>query len=376
MHRFARSVDLVEFAREKRRTVEARVKRAVLIRSSSRDFDTSQHVVPAFLCPGLHRFEIIRSQLRFEVSQGLLRGDERRGHADRHLLATHRRKVYLSHGVVTFDRFAAFGIELSATRLVGGGGIGQLDGREGLVEADDEPVAEILGHAAAVTCRIAGNGLRVDDLHARAAVEGVDDHARLRRFGEREAHHGGALRRGHFGHDVVVGQIDRVIIRFRRLRLVREPALTRLLAEFVPAPHGHQRKLPVVIDPRRGLVGLFEAPDGMRSVGVGPPVAHRARLGRPEIHSPRQSHRRIGIARRERIVRLGADQRRDVFRGANRGSGVVRNMTAGSSEGRQHDECVFLHYRMEFNKSALPSFTSLSISSPNSVFCHANHARV
>ena len=125
--------------------------------------------------------------------------------------------MYLSHGVVTFDRFAAFGIELSATRLIGGGGIGQLDSREGLVEADDEPVAEILGHAAAVACRITRDGLRVDDLHARAAVEGVDDHTRLGALGECEAHHGGALRRGHFGHDIMVGQVDRVIVGLRRL---------------------------------------------------------------------------------------------------------------------------------------------------------------
>ena len=30
---------------------------------------------------------------------------------------------------------------------------------------------------------------------------------------------------------------------------------------------------------------------------------------------------------------------------------------------------------MLFNKSTLPSLTSLRISSPNNVFCHANHAR-
>ena len=158
MHRFARSVDLVEFAREKRRTVEARVKRAVLIRSSSRDFDTSQHVVPAFLCRAftVSKSSVPSSVSRFRRACSAEMNDE----ATRTVTCSpaHRRKVYLSHGVVTFDRFAAFGIELSATRLVGGGGIGQLDGREGLVEADDEPVAEILGHAAAVTCRIAGNG--------------------------------------------------------------------------------------------------------------------------------------------------------------------------------------------------------------------------
>ena len=198
--------------------------------------------------------------------------------------------------------------------------IEQLAAFDRLVEADDEPVAEIVGHAAAVARGVSYDGAAVGhDFDLRPAVEGVDHHARFVRLGKGEAQHGGAIRRSHFGHDIVVGQIDRVIIGLRRLRLVGEPALARIFINLVFAAHGHDGKLSVIVDPRRGLVRLLQAPDRVRSVGVGPAVAHLARLGRPEVHAPRQGHRRIGVARRERVVRLRTHECRNIFRGTRQG---------------------------------------------------------
>ena len=180
-------------------------------------------------------------------------------------------------------------------------------------------------------------------LTCEPAVEGVDHHARFVRLGKGEAQHGGAIRRSHFGHDIVVGQIDRVIIGLRRLRLVGEPALARIFINLVFAAHGHDGKLSVIVDPRRGLVRLLQAPDRVRSVGVGPAVAHLARLGRPEVHAPRQGHGRIGIARRKRVVGLCAHERRDVFRRAQRNF-VFRGFATAPGQSRKKQQYEVLHF--------------------------------
>ena len=316
MHRAAVGGDFVEFAREERRTVEARVEGAVLLLGAALDLDASQHLVPALLRTGLHLVEVGIADLGVEVAHGLLRGDERRSDARRNLLAAARGEVHLGSGMVALGRLAAIGIEEPAAGPIAAEVVGQLHGRERLVEADDEPVAEVLGHAAAVARGVARYGAVVDDLHARSAVEGVDDDAAFIAFGEREAQHRGAVRRGELDPHVAVGQVDLIIIGPRLLALVREPAAAALLVDFVPAAHGHQRKLPVVVDPRRGLVGLLEAADRVRTVGIGPSVAHPAGLGRPEVHAPRKGCGRVGVARRERVVGLRAHERRDVLRGA------------------------------------------------------------
>ena len=98
MHRIAFGVDLVEFAREKRRTVEARIERAVLVRRASLDFNTSEHLVPACLGFRFYGFEIVLAQL-FEVLHGLHLRDERRGHARRDLLAAPGFEAYPHEGV-------------------------------------------------------------------------------------------------------------------------------------------------------------------------------------------------------------------------------------------------------------------------------------
>ena len=159
----------------------------------------TQHLVPALLRTGFHRLEIGIADLGFEVVQSLLSGDERRGHARRHLLAAaggeiDRRKGMFAFGLETFQFVLSVEYPKAAERLV---------------EADDEPVAEIVGHAAAVARGVSYDGAAVGhDFDLRPAVEGVDHHARFVRLGKGEAQHGGAIRRSHFGHDIVVGQIE------------------------------------------------------------------------------------------------------------------------------------------------------------------------
>ena len=152
------------------------------------------------------------------------------------------------------------------------------------------------------------------DLDVRSAVEGVDHHARLVRLGEGEAHDRSPLGRGDLGLNIVVGKVYRIVVGPCFLRLVREPALAGVLVDLILPAYGHDGELSVVVDPRRGLVGLLQTPDGVGPVGIDPSAAHLARLGRPEVHAPRQGHGRVGVARRKRVVGLRAHERRDILR--------------------------------------------------------------
>ena len=96
------------------------------------------------------------------------------------------------------------------------------------------------------------------DPDVRSAVESVDHHARLVRFGERETHDRSPLGRGDLGLDVVVGEVYRIIVGACLLRLVRKPALTALFIDLVASAYRHDGELPVVVDPRRGLVRLLQ----------------------------------------------------------------------------------------------------------------------
>ena len=75
-----------------------------------------------------------------------------------------------------------------------------------------------------------------------------------------------------------------------------EPAGTAVFVEIHLANSRHDGKLAVVVDPRTGLVGLFETPDLVGVVGVLPAVAHLARLRHPEVHAPGQGDGGIGVA--------------------------------------------------------------------------------
>ena len=333
---------LIELAGEEHRTVETRIEGAVLVDAAALDLDGTQHLVPALAGLLLHPIEVHVTQL-LEILESLLARDERRGDADVHLLAARGREVHLGHGVVTLDRLAALGVEHLAAGFVGSRRVGQLEAAEGLVEGHHEIVAEVLGHTAAVARSVSGDGAVVDHLDCRPAVEGIDHHPALAALGEGEAHDGGTLGRRNLGLDVVVGQVDRIVIGLGRLRLVREPALPRLLVQLVVPAHGHHRELSVVVDPRRRLVRLFQAAERVRPVGVGPAVAHLARLGRPEVHAPRQSDGRIGVARRKGEIGLRTHQSRHILRGRQQGFGL-RTFRAGRRKHRQGcDRCEFFH---------------------------------
>ena len=308
MHGTAVFVQFVELAGKECRAVKARVERAVLVRSAARNLYFAKNLVPAGLRFCFYGFEIVLAQL-LEIPESLFLGDERRGNTRRDLLAAARSEIDCRYGMFTLD---AQTLDLVCS-------VEDPETFDGFVEADDEVIAEIFGHAPAVARRVTRNSPFVADSHARTAVEGVDDNAGLVRLGERKTHDGGTLRGCDFGPDVVVGQIDRIIVRFGRLRLVREPAAAALLVDLVAAAHGHHGELSVVVDPGRGLVRLLESADRMGTVGVGPAVTHLARLGRPEVHAPRQGHRRIGVARRERVVRLRTHECRNIFRGTRQG---------------------------------------------------------
>jgi hypothetical protein len=56
----------------------------------------------------------------------------------------------------------------------------------------------------------------------------------------------------------VVGEVYRIIVGACLLRLVRKPALAALLIDLVASAYGHDGELPVVVDPRRGLVRLLQ----------------------------------------------------------------------------------------------------------------------
>ncbi len=363
MNGAALGVDFVELAGEQGRTVETRVERAVLLLGAAAYLDAAEHFVPTLLCFGLDGLEIGVADLRFEVAQRLFGRDERRSDARGHLLAAPGGEVNRREGVVALG--------LGAFELLFA--VEDAESAERLVEPYHEVIAEIVGHTAAVAGGVAHDGAAVGHhLDVRPAVERVDDDAGLLAFGERETHGGGPVGRRDFGHDVVVGEVDLIVIGAGLLRLVREPAAARSLADLVAAAHGHQRKLPVVVDPRRGLVGLLETADGMGAVGIGPAVAHGAGLGGPEVHAPREGYGGVGVARGERIVGLRTHERGDVLRGAERRFGSQPGVAA-ATEGRKGEKRYFFHGFQFFvfgqaARTALRAAMAILSNSANRVF--------
>lgn len=108
MHDLALVGHLVELTREEHRAVEARIERTVLVDRTALDLDASQHVVPARLRFGLHRFEIVAAQLP-EVLQRLLGRNERRRHAGAYLLAAAGCEMHLGHGMFAVTDFCPSG---------------------------------------------------------------------------------------------------------------------------------------------------------------------------------------------------------------------------------------------------------------------------
>ena len=248
------------------------------------NFDAPQHIVPALAAFLLHLLHIVIAQFQ-QIPLSLLHRDKRRGDACRHLLAT-----------TGFERHNSTGVPLLG--ILRAQPFARHRHLERLVERDDEVVAEILRHTAAVADAIARDALvGLVHIDVRALVERIHHDVGLVGSGIGELHQHGAVGRSHLGRHVVVGQIDTIIIRCRRLCLVRIPRGTLLFVEDRLA-HGRQDgELPVVVDPRTGLVGLFQSAYLRGTVHILPPVAHLPRLRHPEIHAPRHSDGGIGVAR-------------------------------------------------------------------------------
>lgn len=75
----------------------------------------------------------------------------------------------------------------------------------------------------------------------------------------------------------------------------------------------HYAEASVIVYPRTRLMCLLESAKHMRPVCILPSISFFAGLRGPEIHSPRQGYSRIGIAVAETEVRIGADERTDIF---------------------------------------------------------------
>ena len=176
--------------------------------------------------------------------------------------------------------------------LIGeGSGIG-----ERLVELDHEIVLEILGYTATVLRRIADDlTLFRQHLHVRTLIQSVDHDVGMLVLGEGKTEHCRTLGRCQLRHDVMLGEIYLIIIGFRYLSLVREPACPLVLIELRRAHDRHDRKLSVVVDPGAWLVCLLKATDLVRRIDILPTVTHLTGLRCPEVHTPRTCDRRIGV---------------------------------------------------------------------------------
>ena len=187
---------------------------------------------------------------------------------------------------------------------------------ERLVKDNDEVVFETFGHTSVVVSVVTYNLVfRRNNLHIRPFHISVDHHLGGIRLRKGETKDGRALRRCHFGHDIIVGQIHSIIIRCRLFGLMREPTGPLFLVKDGLSGDGHERKRAVIVNPRTGLMGLLEAPQLIGAIGIGPSVAVLAGLRHPEIHAPRQGYGRIGVAGRQRVLRFSAHKRTHIVNG-------------------------------------------------------------
>ena len=203
---------------------------------------------------------------------------------------------------------------------------------ERFVKDNDKVVFETFGHTSVVVSVVTYNLVfRRNNLHIRPFHIGVDHHLGGIRLRKGETKDGRALRRCHFGHDIIVGQIHPIIIRCRLFGLMREPTGTLYIVKEGLSGDGHERKRAVIVNPRTGLMGLLEAPQLIGAIGIGPSVAVLAGLRHPEVHAPRHGDGRIGVAGGQRMLRLGAHKRAYVVDGLR-----ARLGQSGRSEAEQH----------------------------------------
>ena len=124
-----------------------------------------------------------------------------------------------------------------------------------------------------------------------------------------------------FSQHIVLSQVDIVVVRFSDFCLVRKPAGSFSFFEIHFTRHGQDRKLAIIPNPGRRLVGLFEAHNFIGAVLVLPAFTVGVGLGRPKIHPPGNSNGRIGIPTGEGPFGISPHQWVDHFLGLKCGLG-------------------------------------------------------
>ena len=301
--RLAGGVGLVEHARELQHPPERRIEGAAVVDVRVAHLDAAQFLLPDLPRLGLGLVVAVAADLALQVAHRLFRADEGGGDLHAHLLARARLEAHHRPDMIALAR----AIRGHLAVVVPGAGDGEI-----MVEFGHEVVVEVVGHAAVVVADIPRDpALHRIDLDHRPAVVGVEDDVGVVRLRKGEAELRRALGRRHLRRHVIVGQIDLVAIRPAVLRLVAEPGGALLFLDLQRPRLREQREGGIVVHPGAGLMGLLDAVDLVRGVGVAPAAPHLARDGRPEVHAPRHGHRRIGVAIGQFIAGIAAHQRID-----------------------------------------------------------------
>ena len=235
--------------------------------------NTSQNLVPFLASFGCNSFQIVFTQL-FQVLFCLLGADKRRSHSYVDRLSTTCREPDDTTCMFIF-RF-----QLTRTDVAVGNCCGK---SERLIEHQYKIILKVLFR---------------NHFHIRTVVESIYHYIRVFTLRKSETKHRRTAGRSNFGRYIMIGQIYFIIIRFGNLSFMREPARTLILIEHDLSRNRHNGKLPVVINPRAGLVSLLKSPDFIGIIGISPSITHLSGLCHPEVHSPRHGNSRICISGR------------------------------------------------------------------------------
>ena len=105
------------------------------------------------------------------------------------------------------------------------------------------------------------------------------------------------------------------MIGFGCFGLVREPRGAPFFIENGLTRCGHDGELAVIVNPRTGLVCLFQSPYLVGLIAIGPSIAHLSRLRCPKVHAPGHGRGGIGVASRKLKRGLRAHQRTYIING-------------------------------------------------------------
>ena len=157
-----------------------------------------------------------------------------------------------------------------------------------LIKFHHEVISKIIRYSPAIFSRIAGyRAIFLIYLNKRPVIECIYYDIRLFTFWESKPKISRTFRWSKFCFHIMVSQIHTIIIRLCSLSFMRKPASSFILQELFTTGHRHQCKLPIIIDPRTGLMCLLKSFYLVVGITIGPTISHISRLRCPEIHSPR-----------------------------------------------------------------------------------------